>query len=115
MGVSWSNLSAFICAHYTEVYKTMLIEITLGLVFSSILWYLMTRLPSNYPPTPPTRLPILGHAHYLFWITDGERTSALCKMFKRYSKNDMLTLHIGTERITMIGKDIVYKNSPQII
>ena len=25
-------------------------------------------------------------------------------MFKRYSKNDVLTLHIGTERMTMIGK-----------
>ena len=30
-------------------------------------------------------------------------------MFKRYNKNGVLTLHIGMERITMIGESISYK------
>ena len=28
-------------------------------------------------------------------------------MFRRYSKDDLLTLHIGVQRITMIGKRII--------
>ena len=88
--------------------STMLVELILGFTISSLLWYFMTRLPPNYPPTPPIRLPILGHSHYLFWIRDSDRSSALYKMFQRYSKNDILTLHIGTERITMIGKKIYF-------
>ena len=98
-------------SNYIHIYivpkkSTMLVLITLGFIISSLFWYFMTRLPPNYPPTPPTRLPILGHMHYLFWIRDSKHRSALHKMFKRYSKNDMLTLHIGVERVTMIGKKI---------
>ena len=85
----------------------MLVELLLGFAFSGILWYFLTRLPPNYPPTPPTRLPILGHAHYLSWIRDSQRSSALYEMFRRYSKDDLLTLHIGVQRITMIGKRII--------
>ena len=84
----------------------MLLEIILGVVIASLGWYLMTRLPADYPPTPPIRLPILGHVHYLFWIKDTKRTSALYEMFKRYSKDGVLTLHIGTERMTMIGEHL---------
>ena len=87
--------------------STMLVEFILGFAVASFAWYLMTRLPANYPPTPPIRLPILGHAHYLLWIKDTKRTSALYEMFKRYSKNGVLTLHIGTERVTMIGKHLL--------
>ena len=82
----------------------MLVEFILGFLVACFAWYLVTKLPATYPPTPPIRLPILGHAHYLFWIKDTKHTSALCEMFKRYSKNGVLTLHIGTVRITLIGK-----------
>ena len=85
----------------------MFVEFILAFTIASFAWYLMTRLPENYPPTPPIRLPILGHAHYLFWIKDTKRTSALYEMFKQYNKNGVLTLHIGTERMTMIGKHLV--------
>ena len=82
----------------------MLVGLILGFTILGLLWYFMTRLPPSYPPTPPIRLPILGHFHNFLWIRDSESNSALYKMFKRYSKNDVLTLHIGTERMTMIGK-----------
>ena len=82
----------------------MFVELILGFAFASLAWYFMTRLPADYPPTPPIRLPILGHAHYLFWIKDTKRTSALYEMYKRYNRNGVLTLHIGTERMTMIGE-----------
>ena len=87
--------------------STMLVEFILGFAVASFAWYLMTRLTANYPPTPPIRLPILGHAHYLFWIKNTKRTSAFYEMFKRYSKNGVLTLHIGTARMTMIGEHLV--------
>ena len=82
----------------------MLVEFLTGLALVCLAWYHITRLPENYPPTPPIRLPFLGHTQYLFWIRDTNRTSALYEMFKRYSKNGILTLHIGTERMTLIGK-----------
>ena len=83
---------------------TMLLEFVLGFAIAIFAWYLMTRLPADYPPTPPLRLPILGHTPYLLWFGDTKHTSALYEMFKRYSKNGVLTLHIGTERMTMLGK-----------
>ena len=89
---------------YFSKKATMLVGLILGFTILGLLWYFMTRLPPSYPPTPPIRLPILGHFHYFLWIRDSESNSALYKMFKRYSKNDVLTLHIGTERMTMIGK-----------
>ena len=82
----------------------MLVEFLLGFAFAAFVWYAMTRLPTNYPPTPPIRLPILGHVHYLFWIRKTKRSTAFYEMFKRYSKNGVLTVHIGAQRITMIGK-----------
>ena len=89
----------------------MLVEFILGFALACLAWYLLTRLPANYPPTPPIRLPILGHVHYLFWIKDTKRTSALYEMYKRYSKNGVLTLHIGTERMTMIGRHLMKPTS----
>ena len=84
----------------------MLVEFFLGFIIACFAWYLVTKLPATYPPPPPIRLPILGHAHYLFWIKNTKKTSAFCEMFKRYSKNGVLTLHIGTVRMTLIGKYI---------
>ena len=82
----------------------MFVELILGFAVASLAWYFMTQLPADYPSTPPIRLPILGHAHYLFWIQDTKRASAVYEMYKRYSKNGVLTLHIGTERMTIIGE-----------
>ena len=42
-----------------------MMELVLFGAFLLTVWYWMTRLPDTYPPTPPIRLPILGHAHYL--------------------------------------------------
>ena len=81
-----------------------MIEIALLGVLLLIIWYYATRLPDNYPPTPPIRLPILGHAHYL--LLHGP---VLHETFKRYSKNGLLSLHIGTLHITMIGNGKMVK------
>ena len=61
-------------------------------------------LPDNYPPTPPIRLPIIGHAHYLLF-----HGKVLQETFKRYSKNGLLALHIGTFRMTLIGNGKMLK------
>ena len=60
-------------------------------------------MPDNYPPTPPIRLPILGHAHYLF-LHGPTKSTVIHELFRRYSKDGILTLHIGTWRFTIIGK-----------
>ena len=36
-----------------------------------VAWFFATRLPANYPPTPPLRLPLLGHALYFLWHRQG--------------------------------------------
>ena len=81
-----------------------MIEVVLLAVLLLIIWYWATKLPDNYPPTPPIRLPILGHAHYM--LLHG---TVLHETFKRYSKNGLLTLHIGTLRITIIGNGKMLK------
>ena len=83
-----------------------MVEFILGFAFIGFLWYILTRLPANYPPTPPIRLPILGHVHYFFWFRDTKRSTALYEMFKLYSENGILTVHIGAQKVTMIGKNI---------
>ena len=81
-----------------------MIEWALFVVSTILIWYFNTRLPNNYPPTPPTRLPFLGHAHYLIL----HRTTDIYEVFRRYNRDGVLALHIGTWRFTVFGKhDII--------
>lgn len=43
----------------------MIIEVILFVIFCLTVWYYLTRLPDNYPPTPPIRLPLIGHGLYM--------------------------------------------------
>ena len=86
-----------------------MIEWAFLVVFLACLWYFSTRLPDNYPPTPPVRLPILGHAHYLF-LHKPTKSTAIYELFRRYSKNGILTLHIGILRFTIIGTPKLVKD-----
>ena len=83
-----------------------MIEWTLFIISLILIWYFNTKLPDNYSPTPPTRLPILGHAHYFFL----HGTTEIYELFRRYNKDGVMALHIGTLRFTIIGKQKMIKD-----
>ena len=83
-----------------------MIEWPLFMIFLFIIWYFNTKLPENYPPTPLTRLPFLGHAHYLIL----HRTTDIYELFQRYSKDGILALQIGTWRLVILGKSKIIKD-----
>ena len=86
--------------------EIMLTELFLLGVALIILWYWKTRLPSDHPPTPPIRLPILGHFHYLLMYPATKTTTGLYELYKAYSKNGVLSFHVGTQKITLIGNTV---------
>ena len=63
-------------------------------------------MPNNYPPTPPTRLPFLRHAHYLIL----HRTTDIYELFRKYNRDSVLALHIGTWKFTIVGKHKIIKD-----
>ena len=83
-----------------------MIEWALFMISTILIWYFNTRLPNNYPPTPPTRLPFLGHAHYLML----HRTTDIYELFTRYNRDGVLALHIGTWKFTVLGKHKIIKD-----
>ena len=57
----------------------MIVEILLFLSTILLIWYYMTRLPANYPATPPIRLPLIGHGLYLLGYKNSQEAfSAIC-------------------------------------
>ena len=84
-------------------------EWALFLISMTTIWYLTSRLPDKYPPTPPIRLPILGHAHYLL-LHGPTKSSVIYELFQRYSRDGILTLHVGTWRFTVIGTHKLVKD-----
>ena len=87
----------------------IMIEWDLLITSVVLIWYFTTRLPDNYPPTPPIRLPILGHAHYLF-LYRLTKSTMIYEVFRRHNKEGVLTLHIGTWRFTIIGTQHLVKS-----
>ncbi len=84
----------------------MIVEIVL---FSAVLlcyWYYATRLPADSPPSPPIRLPFLGHIHYL--LPYGKRVNdGLDDLYRKYNKNGMFTFHMGFLKMILIGTSIL--------
>ena len=91
-----------------KIHDAMVVVAVLSvLVATAIIWYFTTRLPANYPPTPPIRLPILGHALYFLWHWPASPgTSAVYEIYRRYHKDGILAIHVGTEKMTVVGKRI---------
>jgi hypothetical protein len=58
----------------------MFLEIILFVLTLLLIWYYLTRLPSSYPPTPPIRLPLIGHGLYLLGFNNSQEAfSHLCE------------------------------------
>ncbi|XP_059087981.1 cytochrome P450 2C15-like [Tigriopus californicus] len=76
------------------------------IIFVSVLvlyWYFQTKLPDDYPPTPPIRLPILGHAVYLYFGTKASGAEAIDALYQRYSKDGIMAFHLGPFKTVIIG------------
>ena len=65
--------------------------------------YYKNRLPSDYPPTPPIRLPIIGHIPYLMLSRKKNFNEAFDELFDRYSRDGLCAIHLGTWKIVTIG------------
>ena len=53
------------------------------------------------------RLPILGHALYFLWHwPSSSGTSAVYEIYRRYHRDGILAIHVGTEKMTVVGKRI---------
>ncbi len=81
----------------------MLAEALIAAAVLLFFWYQNTKLPANHPPTPPIRLPILGHFHYFLFYQGTKTTSPLCELYKSYNKNGVLSLFVGSTKITLVG------------
>jgi hypothetical protein len=81
-----------------------MLEWVLLIVVVAFLLHQANKKSNDAPPTPPIRLPILGHAHYLFMYSGTKTTTQLYELFRRFNKNGVLSLEIGTMQITLIGK-----------
>ena len=86
----------------------MLLEICLFLVLALLIWSYVTRLPSNYPSTPPIRLPIIGHALHMFGYKNTQKV--MNKICDKYGKDGMVAVNFGC--YAMFGRypDIVIFN-----
>ena len=68
----------------------MLIEVILFIVAGLLAWYFVTRLPDNYPATPPIRIPFFGHGLYLLgYKNTQEAFNDLCE---KYGKDGMMVI-----------------------
>ncbi len=58
----------------------MFFEALLLFLTCLLIWYYKTRLPSTYPPTPPIRLPLIGHGLYLLGYKNSQEAfNHLCE------------------------------------
>ena len=76
----------------------MIVEIILFTILAYLIWLWQTRLPPNYPPSPPIRLPILGHVHYLWWHKT-DPAYFLDEMYDKYGKDGAVAFHMGRRKI----------------
>jgi hypothetical protein len=81
----------------------MFVELVLFVIVIVAYWLYSTRLPANYPPSPPVRLPILGHAHYL-WFNGTHVNEAINNLYKKYNKNGVFAFHLGMAKTVLIGE-----------
>jgi hypothetical protein len=82
----------------------MIVESLLFVAAFLLFWAYATKIPPNYPPTPPIRLPLIGHMHYLLPYGAQNRNKGLHKLYEKYNKNGVMALHIFGFKIVIIGE-----------
>ena len=80
----------------------MIVEIILFVTFAYLLWLWKTRLPPNYPATPPIRLPILGHLPY-YWLYCEDPVFFLDQLYERYGKDGAVAFHMGQRKVISLN------------
>ena len=79
----------------------MLIEAILFVVSIFLFcWYYKN--PANYPATPPFWIPIYGHSFYVMFSSKTQNETMI-DLYKKYSKNGMLALDLGTSKMILMG------------
>lgn len=72
----------------------MIVELIVLASALLLFWHYKTPLPPDYPPTPPIRLPVLGHMHYMLpYISDVNE--GFYALYKKYGRDGILALHLG--------------------
>ncbi len=72
----------------------MILELILLFAALAASWYVSNRTPKQYPPTPPYRLPLIGHRlHLLAYKNDINRAFEV--LYEKYSKNGVLAIDMG--------------------
>ena len=76
------------------------------LVFAALMvwWLYASRLPADYPPTPPVRLPFLGHMHYLLPYLK-EPYEGLYQLYDKYGRNGVMAIHFGPYKFVLLGEE----------
>ncbi len=98
-----NNYTNYNTSHHYYKSIIMLLELLLLCILLAAAWYKKSRLPADHPPTPPFRLPIIGHFHHLLLTSPTNKTTALYELFKKYNKNGVLSIFVGTTKITLLG------------
>jgi hypothetical protein len=81
----------------------MIVELLLLAIVWLMYWHYKTRLPSDYPPSPPLRLPILGHIHYL-WLHRANINEGIDSLYEKYNRNGVFALHLGPTKLIIVGE-----------
>ncbi len=82
----------------------MLVEAVLFLFVFALSWHFINRPPANYPPTPPIRLPFLGHIHYLLPYGLKNANVGLNALYKKYNKDGVFAFHLGIIKLVLVGE-----------
>jgi len=66
----------------------MIIEAVLFLTVLFLTWKFLSKLPDDYPSTPPIRLPLIGHGLYLLGYKNTQ--AAFNDLCHKYGKDGMM-------------------------
>ncbi len=82
----------------------MLVELFLFAGALLLYWAYTTRSPAGCPPSPPFRLPFLGHIHYLIPYGSKRVNEGLEELYEKYSRDGAFTFHLGSLKMVLIGQ-----------
>ena len=82
----------------------MITELLLVLAAVTAWWLYAARLPPDYPPMPPVRLPFLGHMHYLLPHLR-EPYEGLYQLYDKYGRNGVMAMHFGPYKFVLLGEE----------
>ena len=88
----------------------MIVEIILFFILAYLIWLWLTRLPPNYPPTPPIRLPFFGHLPYIWWYAQ-DPIMYLDQLSEKYGKDGVMALHMGNIKFVALTNFKVIKEA----